>query len=341
MNERQKKKRIIILVIVGVLAIISLFFADSIDNAIERLLREQFNIVSRDGNLMVHFINVGQGDAVAINLPNDEVMLIDTGPRESSVTLTNYLYENVLNDSRDRAIDYMILTHADADHIGGALRVLENFDVKHIYMPIVESDTDTYLELKSFVEDNDYFIIDNIEAIDDDENFSINVFGPFDTTDENDSCPIIKLGYLGTRFLFMADISTEIEEKLLDADYDIESDVIKIAHHGGNTSSSLDFLIAVSADYSVISCGENNFGHPTAEVIENINQSQSKLIRTDIDGNILFEVGAPYEINLLTTSYTINGSAFRYYYVVIIIEIAIMFNLFILLIKKDANKKTR
>ena len=215
MKSVQKRNKIIILTVLMLIFSLSTLFSDFISNVFKNFLVSQFSIIESNDRLMVHFISVGQGDAIAINLPNEEVMLIDAGPNNNSVTLTNYIKQKVLNNSHDNKIDYLILTHADSDHIGGALRVLKEFEVENIFIPFLESETDGYVELTTFIENGDYNILPNLQNLFEINHLSIEVYGPYESSDTNDSCPIIRLEYLETSFLFTGDISTDIEEKLL------------------------------------------------------------------------------------------------------------------------------
>ena len=120
MQSNEKKVKIsILLLIMLVLSVISLFY-QSINPFLRRKLCEDFSIVSKRDAMLVHFISIGQGDAIAINLPNGKIMLIDCGLEESNVTLANYLSSKVFHDKRNNYIDYLVLTHADIDHTGGA-----------------------------------------------------------------------------------------------------------------------------------------------------------------------------------------------------------------------------
>ena len=288
---------------------------------------------------MVHFISVGQGDAIAINLPDDKVMIIDTGPEDSAVTLTNYIEHNVLNNSHNKKIDYLILTHADSDHIGGALRLLKQFDIKNIYIPYMESYTDSFLRLINYIKNGNYNILSDFnDFIDDSSVFNLEIFGPFDNSDTNDSCPIIKLEYLEVSFLFTGDISTNIEEILLLDYYEkIDSDIIKIAHHGSKYSSSLEFLQAVSPEYAVISCGNNSYGHPTDIVINNISETGAKILRTDLKGNILFSVSETNSYNILTNDYIIIEILIDYRFLILIFDCIILISICVIIFKKKKS----
>ena len=338
MGPLQKKNKIIILLILMLILSLSCVFAKSINEGLKNFLVNYFSIIECNDRLLVHFISVGQGDAIAINTPNDEVILIDTGPNDATVTFSTYIKEKVINNHLDNTIDYLILTHADADHIGGALRLLNEFEVENIYLPIIDSTTQTYLELIDFIEKGDYNLITDLIDLSNDI-YDIQIFGPYDASDENDTCPIIKLEYLDVSFLFTGDISTDIEEQLiLDYFNEIDSDIIKIAHHGSKYSSSLEFLEAVSPEYAVISCGNNSYGHPTDVVINNIKEVGANLLRTDIDGDILFSVSTANSYDVLTNEYNITGLMIDYRFFVLVIDLIIIVCIFMILLKKEKHK---
>lgn len=339
MNLQQKKKPIIILVSIMLVLSLTCVFYNQINTWLIDVVANNFNIVIRRDSLMVHFISVGQGDAIAINLPDDKVMLIDTGPQDSSVTLTNYLNEKVLNTSRDDVIDYLILTHADADHIGGSLRVLQNFDVENIYMPVFENDSIQFNSLISYVEENDYNIIENLADIECFLDYSIDVFGPFEYTSSNDSCPVIKVTYMDKSFLFTGDISSTVEDELiLEYGDEIDCDVLKVAHHGSKYSTSLEFLEMVTPEYAVISCGQNSYGHPTDVVINNIYDVGATLFRTDQQGNILFVESENYDLLMLNDNYMINDFILDYRFIILVIDVIIFVYLIILIVKNPKKR---
>lgn len=339
MSLKQKKKPIIILVSIMLVLALTCVFYNQINGWMIDRVAHKFDIVIRNNNLMVHFISVGQGDAIAINLPDDKVMLIDTGPQNTAATLTNYLNEKVLNTSRNDVIDYLILTHADSDHIGGALRVLQNFDVENIYMPIFENESIQFNSLISYVEENNYNIIEDLKDIECNIEYTIEAFGPFEFTTSNDSCPIIKVSYMDTSYLFTGDISTSIENELiLNFGDEMDCDVLKVAHHGSKYSTSLEFLEMVTPEYAVISCGSNSYGHPTDVVINNIFDVGATLLRTDQQGNILFVEGKYYDLLMLNNDYMINDFILDYRFIILVIDVIIFIYLIILIVKKPKKQ---
>ena len=338
MNKKQKIKRIIIISIFILVITTSCVFYKPIEKFFINFFNTKFNVVFKEDNLMVHFINVGQGDAIAINLPNDEVLLIDAGPLNSNATLSNYLKEKVLNASKNDNIDYLILTHADEDHCMGTQKVLNEFDVEKVFIPTVDG-KENYKNLKNFVVNNYEYEILSRELQLNISNCKIEIFGLYEYADTNESSAIVKITYLEKSFLFMADVSSTIETLLIN-EYGakLDCDVLKVAHHGSKYSSCLEFLKIVTPDYSVISVGRNAYGHPTQTVLNNLRAVNSKILRTDINGNILFTVGKDYDLNCNYGNFVVSGFLVDYRIFVLVIDGFMIFLIIKILFKKPKNK---
>ena len=339
---KQKKELITLFVTIGIITIF-IFFYPIIQPRIYSALYNNFSIISNRGNLLVHFITVGQGDAIAINLPDGKVMLIDAGPTDSNVSLTTYINEKVVNSKLNKRIDYFVMTHADSDHIGGALRLLQTFEVDTIYMPVVTEETATYSELYDYIYENDYNLINSVDAEDIiKSNYTIEFFGPIDTVDENDFCQIIRIEYISHSFIFTGDISSEIENEYVKTYGELlDSDVLKVAHHGSKYSSSIEFVEAVSPKYAVISCGPNSYGHPTQEAISSISSTGATILRTDNDGNILFAVGDYYDLSVKTGEYGITGVILDYRILILVIDGVLIFCAVKRLLQEKRSKKRK
>ena len=338
---KQKIKNLIILSIIVVFLAISCVFYQKINIFTHKFM---FNngIVCKNNNLMVHFISVGQGDAIAINFPSGKTMLIDSGSRNASVEYVNYLKSNVLNNSRSNKIDHLVLTHADADHIGGTLKLLQTFNIGTVYLPYVESDTETYVEIKETVINNSNFEILKGELDVEDSDVKITTFQLTEIEETNDSCPVIKLEYLNKSFLFTGDISKDAEQELLKNNTEnFNADVLKVAHHGSSSSSSEEFLQVVSPDYAIISVGENEYGHPTEEVLNHLHDVQTKVLRTDEDGNILFVVGKHYDLSYICDNFYITNLTLDYRFFVLCVEISLAVIAVIVVIKKPKQTSSK
>ncbi len=342
MQSKQKKKLIILLSIMFVLSIISLF-STAINFGLSHLLLNGFNVVSNNNALLVHFVSVGQGDAIAMNLPNDKIMLIDAGPISANTTLTNYLQDNVLHSKRNNYIDYLVITHPDQDHFGGAMRIIENFTVGTIYLPKQENTTENgYPELEEYIKNKQI----TTKVIENGINLSqngveIKFFGPFgDVISSNERCPVIKLTYKRKSFLFTGDIDETIEKDLI-AKFgeQLDCDVLKVAHHGSKTSSCLEFLQVATPDYAVISCGINGYGHPTDEAINNLKSVGATILRTDIQGNVLFALSNNYNLANLNDDYKITPLKIEIRHIILFVDTIIAINVVVIMLKKDDNTK--
>ena len=247
---------------------------------------------ARDG-LKVYFFDVGQGDSIFIETENKKQILIDGGPSNSVV---NNLAEAM--PFWDRTIDLVILTHPDKDHIAGLPEVLKRYWVKGIVETGIECEKAECLAWKELKEKEKATIIfpklgDSLIL---DENTKILILSPFaDIAGEkvskaNNTSIVAKLVYGEHSVLLTGDIEKQIEEKLVLAGVDIDSDYLKIPHHGSKTSTSEKFLDKISPELAFISLGlKNPYGHPHREVVERLEKRNIKYYRTDEVGTILLK----------------------------------------------------
>jgi competence protein ComEC len=243
------------------------------------------NIQINKNTLQVHFINVGQGDSILIQV-NNKNLLIDSGPNKSEDKLKKYLKK--LNISK---FDYIIATHPHEDHIGNMSYIINNFDVLNFYAPKVENSTKAFETMVESLIRKDLKIKvlkANIKSIDLGKNIVVDVFSPLSNSyeDLNNYSPIVKISYGNTSFLFTGDAEELSENEVLNAGFDLKCDVLKIGHHGSSSSTSENFLKASNPSIAVISVGEDNtYGHPTDTVLSRL--KETKIYRTDINGNIV------------------------------------------------------
>ncbi len=233
--------------------------------------------------LKVHYLDVGQGDSIFIELPNNETMLIDAAESYQSENIINYLKN--LNYQK---IDYVIGTHPHTDHIGGLKDIINTFEIGKIYMPKVVSTTKTYESLLMAIKDKN-LKINTAKAgttIIDTDALKINIIAPNNDTytELNNYSVVTKITYGTTKFLFMGDAEKLSENEIKE---NVTADVIKIGHHGSNTSSSINFIKKVNAKYGIISVGLNNkYNLPKEETITNWENSGTKIYLTSINGTI-------------------------------------------------------
>ncbi len=246
---------------------------------------------AKSNELKVYFFDVGQGDAIFIETPAGRQILIDGGPN-------NKVLEN-LNSVMpfwDRSIDIVIATHGELDHIGGLGAVLEYYDVATIIWNGIESETKTFKKWKEAVDSEnaevlvgEYGMRFTLSGSAFFEILSpVNMPGPQKLERQNDFSLVIRLVYGDDSFLFTGDIERQAEYKIIEQNLRIESDVLKVAHHGSKTSSSELFLEKVNPKIAVISSGINNtYGHPHEAILQMMEKYGIKIRRTDTEGNVL------------------------------------------------------
>lgn len=237
------------------------------------------------GNLEVHFIDVGQGDATLIKC-DGHYMLIDAGNNDKGTLVQNYLQKQGVE-----TLDYVIGTHPDADHIGGMDVVLYKFDCKTVIMPDVANNTRTYDDVVQTMKNKGYKTTYPVVG----ETYTIGgatftIIAPNKEygNDMNSWSVGVLLQNGNHRFLFTGDAEEGAEQDILQNGIDISADVYKVAHHGSNTATSQAFLDAVHPAYAVISAGEgNSYGHPHAEVLNRLRAAGVSVFRTDEQGTIV------------------------------------------------------
>lgn len=234
--------------------------------------------------MKVHFIDVGQGDATLIQ-SGDAAMLIDAGDDTKGTLLQNYLQKQGVTK-----LDYLILTHPDADHIGGAPVIVTKFEVDRVFMSNFEKDNKTYRKL--------------IQALDDKRlsfetpaagsryrlgDAEVTILAPVKEYENPNNASIALIVYNGENsFLFTGDAKEEAENDLLTQNTSVRADVYQAGHHGSRTSSSIAFMQAVNPAYAVISCKEgNSYGHPHAQTMNRFRERGMKVFRTDEQGSII------------------------------------------------------
>ncbi len=234
--------------------------------------------------LRVNYIDVGQGDSIFIELPNKETMLIDAGEAYEADNVINYIKN--LGISK---IDYIVGTHPHTDHIGGLEEVINTFDVGSIYMPKATSTSKTYLDLLTTISDKGLKVKNAKSGVVvlDENDLKLEFIAPnSDSYSElNNYSAVLKLTYLDNTFLFMGDAETLSEDEVT---CDVDADVIKVGHHGSDSSSSVEFVKKVSPEYAIIMVGEgNSYNHPYQSIIDRYLGVGAKVLRTDLDGNIV------------------------------------------------------
>ena len=286
---KNKKKLIAVIVsaaVVLIAVIAGLFFGK---DAIFGGLSDDPSAPVSGGEVQFHFIDVGQGDAALIRTEKGDI-LIDAGTNSSEDELKAYLDSLGVTD-----IEYAVFTHPHEDHIGGADMVLNTYNVKNVVLPDATSTSKTFERMMDAIEAEKCGVIEATP----DKTFKVGeltctILAPISTsyTETNDYSVVIRADYGETSVLFTGDAETHSEEEMLER-YRfkglLDCDLLKVGHHGSDTSSSQAFLDAVTPVYAVISCGEgNSYGHPIQAILARYEAMKAEIYRTDLEGSIVF-----------------------------------------------------
>lgn len=235
------------------------------------------------GGLSVHYIDVGQADCTLLEC-DGQTMLIDGGNAEDSSMVVSYLRSRGIN-----YLDYVVCTHAHEDHVGGLSGPLNTCSVGQVFAPVTEYDSKVFSNFVYYTEKQGL----NVEVPAADDVFAlggatVTVLGPREEYGEtNDTSIVLRVDYGNSSFLFTGDMERAAEEDLLEAGCNLDVDVLKVGHHGSNTSSSYVFLREVMPEYGVISCGkDNDYGHPHDEVVSRLKDAGTTILRTDEHGTV-------------------------------------------------------
>jgi len=296
MNSKKVNKllnKIIILLFVFIISIYA-------KKHVEESYSYQETGISATSNLEIYFFDVGQADSIFLK-NNDYTMLIDAGNNSDGENIVKFLKEKNIND-----IDVVVGTHPHEDHIGGLDDVISNFSVGKIYMSDAISTSKTFSDVLDVIEEKEYSV--NIPIIDEIFNLNDMKFKVIYTGDNednlNDSSIVLRLDFGSTSYLFTGDISASVEKELLDKDINV--DVLKVAHHGSDYSSSEKFIEKVNSKYAIISVGYNNkYNHPSNEILTRL--KNNKIYRTDKDGTIKIDSDGK-DINVSKLNFSLDGN---------------------------------
>ena len=286
MDKKTKNKLMKILLIL-IIMVCTYFYEeyfqeDTTKNEVE--YRQNQEVKINPNNLVIHFVDVGQGDCILIG-QNNEYILIDAGNNEDGQLLVEYFKELGV-----KKFKYVIGTHAHEDHIGGIDNIINNFELDKFYMPDVITTTKTFEDVldallnkqKAFdtPKIGDKFKLNDLE-------FEVLYLGT-DKSDLNDTSIVLKLTYKNTTYLFMGDATSKVEKILINEGKDLSSDVLKVGHHGSQYSSTATFLKKVNPSYAVIQVGQDNeYDHPKQVTLDKLNKLNTLTYRTDEQGTII------------------------------------------------------
>lgn len=276
-HKGNKKAQLATIVVFGLIAIVSTVFGQDVIGT---------SNLNANGTIEVSYLDVGQGDSAYIKV-NDMDILIDAGPKSDVDKLMKQLEEKNIDD-----FEIIVATHPHEDHIGGMTKVLQTYKVENFYMPKVEHSTKTFENMIKEVENQGLKVKVLKEGVNIDigEGALLETFSPNQEVynNLNNYSPIMKLTFGNNSFLFTGDAEKEVEEEVLSKYKDkLDSDIIKFGHHGSSTSSTTEFIEAVSPSYGIISCGvDNSYGHPHKEILKIIQDMSIETYRTDTQGQI-------------------------------------------------------
>lgn len=284
-GRKSKNKTAIPVVAVLILMIISTLISSLNDYLKPEKTVESYK--NSSGDIAVHFLDVGQGDCEFVELPDGKCVLIDAGDSNCGKQIVDYIVQCGYN-----SIDYVIATHPHADHIGSMSYIVDNLDIGEIYMPKVSSNTKTFERMLTSISDKGLSINSAAAGVQvySDSNLKMEFVAPVSDSyeDLNNYSAVLRITYGDNSFLFTGDAEDISEDEMIaNYYYSLSSDVLKVGHHGSDSSSTEKFLHAVSPEYAVISCGAyNSYGHPHSELLSRIKKVGADIYRTDKQGTV-------------------------------------------------------
>ncbi|MFW5888642.1 MAG: ComEC/Rec2 family competence protein [Patescibacteria group bacterium] len=250
-----------------------------------------YHFHSGKNDLQVNFLDVGQGDSILIETPYGQNILIDGGPDDKVLTA---LGRNL--PFWDRTVDLMVLTHPHGDHVTGLVEVLDKYKVGRVIHGGIEYSSLVYDKWKERVSTGagEEIIIQSPQTIRLGENCSLKILYPKNSIQNkkidnlNNSSLVSKLDCRDVDFLLTGDIESGPKKELVASNADLEADVLKLSHHGAREDLNGEFIEKVSPEIAVVSVGENDYGHPNEEYLQELRDAGIKVLRTDKKGTIIF-----------------------------------------------------
>lgn len=260
----------------------------------------------------IHLINVEQSEAILI-IQGNHTMLIDTGEMFYGQTIADYIY-----DMGIKKIDVLVITHFHKDHVGGTHRIISSFNIEKI----ICMDSKYISTLQERFWYTDLRVAKRINEIC--KGINIKLESPYndngklkelplgeakvnfllqktDTNIVNNKSIVTRITFDDFSILFMADSEMDVEQELIKSNIDLSADVLKVGHHGSNTSSTMEFLEKVNPKYVIISCGKNNiYSHPHKQVLERLNNLNIRTYRTNLNGSIILKSDKHCRIEIIT-----------------------------------------
>lgn len=252
------------------------------EDSITTLLSEEKISISENSSFSIHFIDVGQADAALIEC-DSHYMLIDGGNKEDASVIYS-----VLKQAEVPKLDIVVATHAHEDHVGGLAGALNYTTADIVLSPVTEYDSKAFNDFKKYADLNGNGIvvphIDDVYSLGSSE---VKILGVNGAEDTNNTSIVLKVIYGETSFLFTGDAEREAEQVILNNNPDLSSTLLKVGHHGSDTSTTYPFLREIMPKYAIISVGAgNSYNHPTDDTLSRLRDADCIVYRTDLNGDI-------------------------------------------------------
>lgn len=257
---------------------------------------------NNSGTLEVHFIDVGQGDSILLK-QGQEYMLVDAGGGDDETTLKDYFTSLGINSFK-----YVVGTHAHEDHIGSLDYVVENYSVEKVYFPSTTASTKTFENLVLAMQSKNLKFTKPTPG----KSFNLGdakctILAPNSTeySNENNYSIVLKVQYGDVSFILTGDAEEGSEKEILSQGFNLEATVLKLGHHGSETSTSEAFLSEINPKYAVVSVGiDNKYDHPKISTMDKLKARSIPVYRTDESGTIVaITDGSDITFNVTPGSY--------------------------------------
>ena len=295
-SGRKKLGKVVTSIIVLIIVVIGSMFGINIEDIIptETTSETQHQtappVENVEGQLVVHMIDVGQADSFLL-VQDDCTALVDCGTRSTGKDAIEYIKQLGITQ-----IDYVIGTHPHDDHMGGMYDIITNFEVGTVIIPDSRNGditTNWYIKLMNELKTGGYEVHYPTEG----EVFNLEdatmkvLAAETDVSNRNNYSIVLKVTFGQIDMIMTGDAETEIEEKILKSGVDIDAEILKVGHHGSDTSNSEEFLDAISPEYGLISAGLGNIHeHPIKEIMERLEKRNIEVYRTDESGSVIITI---------------------------------------------------
>lgn len=294
-KKSTKELKILTVIIVAILILTNLIFEEDEPKNEEQsknaeqvvMVEEATDVVKQEGELILTMIDVGQADCFLL-MQNGETALVDCGTRSTGKDAVEYLKSIGITK-----LDYVFGTHPHDDHMGGMYDIITNLEVDKIIIPKVEEEltSNWYMKLMEELSSGEYTIVNpkvgDIYSLGD---ATIKVIGQmFETNgNTNNYSTVMKVSFGEMDIIMTGDAETEVEDKILASKENIDAEILKMGHHGSDTSTSTKFLDAISPDYALISSKVGNkYEHPIKSTMEKLEEREIEVYRTDENGTVI------------------------------------------------------